>query len=115
MTRLNGLLAVVRIAHEVIYDLHAELVASGRSGERAGELLAESVDITLQQVPELTRNARRLTRTWREQSVLDPDTAASTLHDLELELEGIESRVTPALDRQREIARELQSLRDESA
>ena len=102
VARLNRFLAAVRIAHEAIYELHAELVARSAGEARRGELLAESARITLTEVPALTAQARQLAAAWHEQSLLDPARAEHTQRRLAAELEH--------LDRQREIARQLQEM-----
>ena len=104
----------MRIAHEVIYDLHAELVARGTAQARPNRLLAESARITLAEVLALTAEARQLAETWHEQSVLDADAAGRTLHLLADELERIQPRLRRQLNRQRAIARELQKLVEEA-
>jgi N-methylhydantoinase B/oxoprolinase/acetone carboxylase alpha subunit len=111
LSQLNGLLAAARIAHEAIYDLQTELLAGGRASHRVDELVAESARITLVEMSELTTKARRLARVWRDQVVLNPATAGSTLAQLEAECDRIEPDLRGWLGRQSEIADELQSLR----
>jgi hypothetical protein len=111
--RLDGLFAAVRIAYEAIYNLHGELGRRGLLEALAEGLLAESAAITVTEVPKLTTEVRRLVRSWREQSVLDPGGAERTLHQLETELQRVEPGIRRLIDRQREIARELRSLGEE--
>ena len=64
------------------------------------------------EVPERTAEARHLARLWNEQSVLDPAATEGTLRRLEGELERVGPHLQRQLDRQREIARQLQELVD---
>jgi hypothetical protein len=59
----------------------------------------------------LSSAARQLSVRWQEQSLLDSKGAEETLAELESELTRIEPRVDSLLDRQREIATQLRSMR----
>ena len=107
---LNSYLAAVRIAHEAIYDLHAELASPGTAGGRAAKLLADSVRITFDEVPALTADFHNLAHTWHEQTVLDPAAAGETERQLAAEVTRLKPHLQRHLDRQREIARELQRM-----
>lgn len=110
--RVDEALAASFIAHEAIFDMHRELVAGGQHRDTARELLAESAQITLEQLPRVTARARELNDRWGEKSVLDPRAAGETLTELEAEVERIEIELAAGLERLREIASRLRELLD---
>jgi hypothetical protein len=110
LTRLDAFRTTTTIAHEAIFDLHRALVAAGQDDDRTRELLAESARIAVRDLPDLTAPARGMQERWDEQSLLDPARAGDTLRELEAELRRVEPSVRRLLDRQRQIARTLQSL-----
>lgn len=97
------------IAHEAVFGLHREVTMRGRANAQMRQLLHESADIALRELPRTTSEARRLAIHWDDQSVLDPGGADATLRALTAELERVAPRITRLLDRQREIAGELRS------
>lgn len=111
-TRVDEALAASFIAHEAIFDMHRELVGGGQHSDTASELLAESAQITLERLPEVTKEARQLSDRWSEQSVLDPSAADETLAELGAELDRIEPELAAGLKRLREIASRLGDLLD---
>jgi len=110
LARLDSFLAASVIAHEATFDLHRELAELGRVGADADELLVESARLTLRELPRTVGEARRLAATWRDQSMLDPAVAATTLEVLVGELDRIEPAMRDLLKRQREIAERLRSM-----
>ncbi|MGH2953897.1 MAG: hypothetical protein ACRDK9_07725 [Solirubrobacterales bacterium] len=108
--RLDSLLSASAIAHEAIFDMRHELTSTGRCGAEPDELLRESAMIAATRLPDATARARSLARRWGEQTVLDPDAAAATVHELAAELERIEPEIRRLIDRQRRIAARLHSM-----
>lgn len=72
---------------------HRELTASVHGASEPADLLQQSAQITLTDLPGLARAARRLAAQWDEQSLLNPDAAEATLGELAAELERIEPRI----------------------
>lgn len=110
--RLDSLLGAVTIAHEIIFDIRRELIADDRGNPEQARLLAESAQIVTVELPGLSATARQLSARWREQSLLDSKGAEQTLAELESELARIEPSVDSLLNRQREIAAQLRSMRE---
>jgi hypothetical protein len=104
LERLDSLLGGARIAHEAIFELRRELLAQGRGDAEHADLLTESAQIAVEELPSLTARARELSGKWHEQSLLDPEAAALTLGELGAELARLEPRARPLLQRQRQIA-----------
>lgn len=109
--RLNSLLGAVTIAHEIIFEIRRELITDDRGNPEQARLLAESAQIVTVELPGLSATARQLSAKWREQSLLDSKGAEETLAELESELARIEPNVDSLLNRQREIAAQLRSMR----
>lgn len=110
LLRLNAALETTRIAHEAIFDIYRELASVGRATVESRGLLEESADLTLHRVPALTSTARRPASTWREASVLSPDSADEARSELAAEVESIEGDLRSLVERQREIAARLRSM-----
>lgn len=108
--RLDSLLSTAMIAHEAIFEMRRELIATDRAAPEQARLLEESARIVTAELPNLSANARRLSAQWGEQSLLDSEGAARTLDELEAELQRIEPSVLSLLNRQREIATQLRSM-----
>ena len=100
--RLDALLSAGMIAHEAIFEMRRELIASDRANPEQARLLEESAGIVTGELPGLSAKARQLSTQWVEQSLLDPEGAEGTLKELEVDLRRIEPQ--SQLDRQREIA-----------
>jgi hypothetical protein len=109
---LDTLLAQAAITHEAIFETRRELIGRDRDRPEQADLLAESARIVAAGLPALTASARRLARAWQDQDVLDPMAAETTLAELEAELARIGPEVFSLLDRQREIAARLRSIRE---
>jgi len=112
ITRLDSLLGAVTIAHEIIFEARRELITEDRGTPEQARLLAESAKIVTVDLPDLSAAARQLSVQWQEQNLLDSKGAEETLAELESELTRIEPRVDSLLDRQREIATQLRSMRE---
>lgn len=110
--RLDSLLSASVIAHEAIFDLRHELRLIGRGGREVDDLLTESAQIALTDLPGLAARAISLAARWEEQSVLDPGAAQTTLRDLAAELKRIEPEIQGLVERQREIAARLRAMLD---
>lgn len=100
---LDRQFAAATLAHERIADLQR------RAGtERARELLRESAEIVLWQIPNLTRGVTAAAVTWDEQQLLDPPQAQQTLRLIEAQISEIENELVALRGRQIAIARELE-------
>jgi hypothetical protein len=99
-------------AHEYIADIFRELVRLDRADVHAQELLADSAAIALRDIHELTRDARELERQWHVQELLDPQTAAQTLHAFDAELSRVVPQLANLRTRQDEVARTMRGLLD---
>lgn len=108
--RLDALLSAAMIAHEAIFEMRRELIATDRANPEQARLLEESARIVTAELPTLSASARQLSAQWGEQSLLNPEGAGSTLKELETELQRIEPSVQSRLSRQREIATRLRSM-----
>lgn len=108
--RLDSLLSAAMIAHEAIFEMRRKLIAADRANPEQARLLEESARIVTVELSSLSANARQLSTQWSEQSVLDPDGAARTLEELEVELNRVEPRLLSLHKRQREIATQLHSM-----
>jgi hypothetical protein len=105
--RLDALFSAAMIAHEAIFEMRRELIASDRGDAEQARLLEESAQIVTGKLPGLTARVRQLSGKWAEQSVLHPERAEETLAEVEAELEQVEPEVQSLLHRQREIAARL--------
>jgi hypothetical protein len=110
--RLDSLLGAATIAHEIIFETRRELIAEDRGSSEQARLLTESAQIVTVELPGLSATARELSARWREQSLLDSKGAEETLAELESELARIEPNVDSLINRQREIAAQLRSMRE---
>jgi hypothetical protein len=108
--RLDAFFSVAMIAHEAIFEMRRELIASDRGDNEQARLLEESAQIVTGKLPGLTAKVRHLSDKWAEQSLLHPEGAEVTLGEVEAELERIEPDVQSLLNRQREIATRLRSM-----
>jgi hypothetical protein len=108
--RLDGLLGAAMIAHEAIFEMRRELIATDRANPEQARLLEESARIVTTELPALSATARQLSARWGEQSLLDAEGANETLEELEAELQRIEPGIQSLLNRQREIAARLRSM-----
>jgi hypothetical protein len=108
--RLDALFSAAMIAHEAIFEMRRELIASDRGDAEQARLLEESAQIVTGKLPGLTIRVRQLSDKWSEQSLLDPKGAEETLAEVEAELARVEPQVQPLLSRQREIAARLRSM-----
>ena len=105
--RLDSLLSAAMIAHEAIFEMRRKLIAADCANPEQTRLLEESARIVTVELSGLSTNARRLSTQWSEQSVLDPESAARTLEELEVELNRVEPSFLSLHNRQREIATQL--------
>lgn len=112
IARLDSLLAAATIAHEAIFEMRRELITRDQGSPEQARLLAESARIVTADLPALSANARQLSARWGEQSLLDRQGAKATLAELEADLARIEPRIDVLLNRQREIAVQLRSMRE---
>jgi hypothetical protein len=108
--RLDALFSAAMIAHEAIFEMRRELIASDRGDAEQARLLEESAQIVTGKLPSLTVRVRQLSDRWAEQSLLHPEGAEETLAEVKAELERVEPRIQPLLSRQREIAARLRSM-----
>lgn len=108
--RLDALLSAAMIAHEAIFEMRRELIASDRATPEQARLLEESAHIVTAELPDLSARARQLSAQWGEQSLLDPAGAKGTYKALEAELLRTEPSIQSRLNRQREIATRLRSM-----
>lgn len=104
--RLDDLTAGAMFRHEHIADLH--FLAPD---EMSMQLMRESADIVLRQMPTLARDVRAAELTWQEQALLDPDRAAEALQRIEAEMAKIEPDLRALVERHRQIVRELRERR----
>lgn len=110
--KLDSFFSASLIAHEAIFEMRRELVATGRGGREPTALLEESARVTVTDLPSITRRARRLAARWDEQGLLDPEVAGTTIHALAAKLDRIGPQVGSLLERQRQIAARLRSMVD---
>ncbi len=68
---LDSLLSAATIAHEAIFEMRRELIATDRANPEQARLLEESAQIVTVELPGLSANARQLSVQWSEQSLLD--------------------------------------------
>lgn len=108
--RLDAVFSAAMIAHEAIFEMRRELIASDRGNAEQARLLEESAQIVTGKLPGLTANVRQLSDKWAERSLLHPEGAEETLAEVEEELGRIEPDVQSLLNRQREIAARLRSM-----
>jgi hypothetical protein len=94
--RLDSLLSAAMIAHEAIFEMHRELISADRANPERARLLEESARIVTVELSGLSAKARQLSTEWSEQSVLDPEGAAGTLEELEVELIRVEPQFLSA-------------------
>jgi hypothetical protein len=108
--RLDSLLSAAMIAHEVIFEMRRELIATDRANPEQARLLEESARNVTAELPALSATSRQLSARWGEQNLLDPEGASKTLEELEGELQRIDPGIRSLLNRQREIAAQLRSM-----
>ncbi len=107
---LDLLLQTATIAHESIFEIRRELIASDQGNLEQAQLLEESARIVTVELPGLSTTARRLSAKWRDQVLLDAEGAAKTLAELKSELMRIKGDAESLLDRQLEIAARMDSM-----
>ena len=107
---LNLLLQTATIAHESIFEIRRELIASDQGNPEQAQLLEESARIATIELPRLSAVARLLSAKWRDQALLDAEGAAETLAELKSELGRIRLEAESLLDRQLEIAARMDSM-----
>ncbi len=110
--RLDSLLAAAMIAHEAIFEMRRELIARDKGNPEQARLLAESARIVTVDLPALSADVRQLSAKWKEQALLDSEGAKGAIAELEADLARIEPRIDLLLNRQREIAAQLRSMRE---
>jgi hypothetical protein len=110
LRRLDDVVAGVRIAHEIIFDMHSELLERHPGQNTSAGLVAESAQIASLHLPRLTSVLNSLAARWDEEAVLDPDAADRTAGELAAEFEKIEPELRTLVDRQREISVALRDL-----
>jgi len=93
--------------HQHTFLVHRQLVALDAADDETRRLLAESVTITLQRIPALTRDWFTLAREWSEQELLDPPQAELTVRALELRFTQLGPQLEALLVRQDELIAEL--------
>ncbi|MBA3866152.1 MAG: hypothetical protein H0X42_07385 [Solirubrobacterales bacterium] len=62
--RLDALFSAAMIAHEAIFEMRRELIASYRGDAEQARLLEESAQIVTGKLPGLTAKTRKLSGTW---------------------------------------------------
>ena len=107
---LDLLLQTATIAHESIFEIRRELIASDQGNPEHAQLLEESARIATVELPGLSATARQLSAKWRDQVLLDAEGAAETLAELKSELARIKVDAESLLDRQLEIAARMDSM-----
>ncbi len=107
---LDLLLQTATIAHESIFEIRRELIASDQGNPEQAQLLEESARIATVELPGLSATARQLSAKWRDQVLLDAVGAAKTLAELKSELVRIKVDAESLLDRQLEIAARMDSM-----
>jgi len=107
---LDLLLQTATIAHESIFEIRCELIASDQGNPEQAQLLEESARIVTVELPGLSATARRLSVEWRDQVLLDAEGAAETLAELNSELARINVDAESLLERQLEIAARMDSM-----
>ena len=107
---LDLLLQTATIAHESIFEIRRELIASDQGSPEQAQLLEESARIATVELPGLSATARQLSAKWRDQVLLDAEGAAETLAELKSELARIKVDAESLLDRQLEIAARMDSM-----
>ncbi len=107
---LDLLLQTATIAHESIFEIRRELIASDRGNPEQAQLLEESARIVTVELPGLSATARQLSAKWRDQVLLDAERATETLAELKSELARIKVDAESLLDRQLEIAARMDSM-----
>jgi hypothetical protein len=107
LARIDRYLAAARIADEAIWDLHRDLVVSGRADDRTRDLLGEAARIVAVEVPEALTEVRHLDALWSEQELLNPPAAADTLRGLTVEADRVAPQLARLRSRHREVAAEL--------
>ncbi len=105
-------LATAKIAHEYAFATYRLLVELDVEPEHIRKLLAESGAITLQQIPELTRDWRVLERGWFETELLDPANLDGRTQALDARFVELGPALDALLGRQEEIIAELLRLLD---
>lgn len=111
--RLDQYLAASRLAHEVIWDLHDALIEIERYDDAARATMDEAARIAVTEIPGLLKEAQRLRTLWDEQSLLDPEAAATTAQQLQTEMDRLVPELERLRDRQAQIAREFKRLTDD--
>lgn len=107
---LDLLLQTATIAHESIFEIRRELIASDQGTPEQAQLLEESARIATVELPGVSSTARHLSAKWRDHVLLDTDGAARTLAELKSELARIRVDAESLLDRQQEIAARMDSM-----
>lgn len=103
---LDELIAGATFRHEHIADLHYLA-----PDEQSTQLMRESADIAIRQMPALARDVWASEWTWQEQELLDPERAAEALRRIAAEMAKIEPDLRAMVERQRQIVRELRERR----
>jgi hypothetical protein len=110
LRRLDALLASAMIAHEAIFDMSRVLREQGSIDVEVEGLLGESARIVTMELPDVTSTVHRLADQWSEQSLLEPSAAATTMREIEREMERVRPDIEQRLVRQRQIAGRLRDL-----
>lgn len=99
-----------RFGHEYAFRVHRELVELDADGDDTRNLLAESAAITLQEMPQLSRDWLAVQREWSEQELLDPPKAEVTARALEVRFTELGPQLEALLLRQDKLVAELVGL-----
>jgi hypothetical protein len=108
--RLEAIQGGAKIAHEVMFDVHRELLEREPARTDSAKLLAESAQIAAMHLPGLTVRLRRLAARWDEENLLDPAAAEETAQQIATEFAAIQPRLKTLIARQREIGARLRAL-----
>jgi hypothetical protein len=104
---VDRLVASTNSNHFYAFRLHRELVQRGAAGDHAANLLGESAQITLQQIPLLTRDWHVLAREWSETELLDPTNLDSVTHAIQVRFAELRPKLEGLTRRQDQITAEL--------
>ena len=96
-----------RLNHQEAFRVHRQLVELDADTEHARDLFAESVTITLTQMPAVTDDMKALAREWSEVNLLDPAKAEWTARQIRLRFAELAPTLEALTARQDEIIAEL--------
>jgi hypothetical protein len=112
LERIDQIMRAAAFAHELVFDRHRKLLDREPDREDTTPLLAESARIATVELPRLIAPLRSLSARWIEQSLLDPEAAASTVKEIAEGLTKVEPEVRSMTERLGEILSGLRGLLD---